>query len=113
MNVFKEINKELMKEGQFELVPEYHCNDRIKLLENLRKNRIRESRIKNCKIKLQVGHFIDIDSYCRNRLKKQIEEAPEEERATIERQNQKYIDLTDEELTEDKIMEIIGDTDLD
>ena len=113
MNVFKEINKQLMKEGRFELIPEYYRNERILLLEGLRRNRGFKKFIDAFKTREPFIDVLRLNTYYRGELKKLIKEAPDEEKKAMKKQNQEYIKLTDEEVTEEKILEIIGDTNID
>lgn len=113
MNVFKEINKQLIKEGRFELIPEYYRNERILLLEDLRRNKAFKKFMDAFKTREPFLDVLRLNVYYRGELKKLIKEAPDEEKKAMKKQNQEYIKLTDEEVTEEKILEIIGDTNID
>lgn len=104
MSVFEEINRILIKEGEFKLIPEFYYNERIKQLEEFRQNNMAYSDFleeMGLSGVMMGGFGIPISSY----NKKKVDEGDEK--------NLKYIDLTDEELTDEKILEIIESVDLD
>ena len=111
MNIFEEINKKLIQEGEFELIPEYHYNKTIWRIARWRKENMITTEDGQLRHILRPAGFYGNIFYKGRKIRNEEELKRHEE--NVDRLTPKYIDLTDIELTEEKILEIIDSVDLE